>query len=241
MLPLWLHWLSLAALLLGLGSAVIVAADEVRRPQHMAVMNLVWPLVSLFAGPLALWGYFRFGVMKSHAAMQAARAAGRTPPKTPRPVMTAIAASHCGSGCTLGDLLAETLAYFVPGVLAWFGLGTLFGDKIFAAWVLDFVLAYLIGIVFQYFTIAPMRGLGVWAGIVAALKADTLSLAAWQIGMYAVMALGQFVLARPALGRPLDAAMPEFWFLMQIAMLAGFAASYPVNGWLLRAGLKEEM
>jgi hypothetical protein len=33
----------------------------------------------------------------------------------------------------------------------------------------------------------------------------------------------------------------EFWFMMQIAMLAGFAVSYPVNWWLIRAGLKEVM
>jgi hypothetical protein len=32
-----------------------------------------------------------------------------------------------------------------------------------------------------------------------------------------------------------------FWFMMQIVMLAGFLTSYPVNWWLLRAGIKEEM
>jgi FtsP/CotA-like multicopper oxidase with cupredoxin domain len=34
---------------------------------------------------------------------------------------------------------------------------------------------------------------------------------------------------------------PIFWFMMQIAMLAGFLTSYPVNWWLLRAGIKERM
>jgi hypothetical protein len=29
--------------------------------------------------------------------------------------------------------------------------------------------------------------------------------------------------------------------MMQIAMLAGFLTSYPVNWWLLRAGIKEKM
>ena len=32
-----------------------------------------------------------------------------------------------------------------------------------------------------------------------------------------------------------------FWFMMQIAMLAGFVTSYPVNWWLLRSGVKEKM
>jgi hypothetical protein len=34
---------------------------------------------------------------------------------------------------------------------------------------------------------------------------------------------------------------PIFWFIIQIAMLAGFLTSYPVNWWLPRAGIKEKM
>jgi hypothetical protein len=29
--------------------------------------------------------------------------------------------------------------------------------------------------------------------------------------------------------------------MMQIAMLFGFATSYPINWWLIRAGIKEQM
>jgi hypothetical protein len=42
-------------------------------------------------------------------------------------------------------------------------------------------------------------------------------------------------------GHELDKTGPVFWFMMQIAMLAGFATSYPVNAWLLKAGIKESM
>ena len=45
---------------------------------------------------------------------------------------------------------------------------------------------------FQYFTIAPMCELSFGAGLIAAIKADTLSLTAWQIGMYGFMALAHF-------------------------------------------------
>ena len=48
---------------------------------------------------------------------------------------------------------------------------TLFGHKIFAAWVVDFVAAFSFGIAFQYFTIIPMKHLSPGAGLVAALKA----------------------------------------------------------------------
>jgi len=111
----------------------------------------------------------------------------------------------------------------------------------FAVWVLDYLFAYAFGIVFQYFTIAPMRNLSVAQGIVAAIKADTISLTAWQVGMYGFMALANFVLFQRILGTSLQTDTAEFWFMMQLAMLCGFAAAFPVNWWLIRAGLKERM
>jgi hypothetical protein len=61
----------------------------------------------------------------------------------------------------------------------------------FAVWILDFVLAFVFGIAFQYFTIKPMRNLSVRDGLVEALKADTLTVTGWQIGMYGLMAFAQ--------------------------------------------------
>ncbi len=36
---------------------------------------------------------------------------------------------------------------------------TIFPEKMFAVWVLDYIFAFVLGIAFQYFTIAPMRNL----------------------------------------------------------------------------------
>ena len=119
--------------------------------------------------------------------------------------------------------------------------GSLFDERMFAVWIVDYIFAYAFGIVFQYFTIAPMRGLSFRDGIVAAVKADTFSLTAWQIGMYGLMAIGYFLVFRRILGAKLETSMPEFWFMMRIAMLCGFCTSYPVNWWLLRRGIKEPM
>ncbi len=33
---------------------------------------------------------------------------------------------------------------------------------------------------------------------------------------------------------------PEFWFAMQLAMLAGFCTAYPTNWWLIRTGFQGE-
>jgi hypothetical protein len=230
MIPFWLHALSVASLLLASICAAVIAADVARHPQHMSIMNVVWPIAALFGSVFALAAYFKYG-----------RKAGHHQVRKPIAVSVGEGATHCGAGCTLGDICAEALAYAFPIVAVWFGWRTLFSEKMFAVWILDFLFAFGFGIVFQYFAIAPMRGLSFWPGVVAALKADTLSLTAWQVGMYGFMAIAQFYLFRRLLGVRLEPDSAEFWFMMQIAMIAGFFTSYPVNWWLIRAGIKEAM
>ncbi len=244
MVPHWLHVLSIVALLTGFACAAVIMIDLLRHPQHMGVMNLVWPILGLFLFGVAVWAYFRYGRLASRQAVATAQRAGEEPPNrtgTPYWMMVAKGAGHCGSGCTLGDIVAEWLAFAVPTIAVWLGWRTLFADKLFAVWILDFVLAFLFGIAFQYFTIAPMRGLGLRQGLWQALKADALSLTAWQVGMYGFMAVAHFALFGALLGVRLEVASVEFWFAMQIAMICGFLTSYPVNWWLLRSGLKEAM
>lgn len=233
--PAPLHALAIASLTLGLACAAAIVVDQRRRPPRMWIMALVWPLTALFGSVLWLAAYFAWGRGPEPGV------GGGHPAKPPFPAAVLKGASHCGAGCTLGDVIAEWLAFTVPAVAAAFGWGWLFGEKMFAVWALDFVLAFLFGIAFQYFTIAPMRGLSPGAGVVAALKADIASIAAWQVGMYGLMAAIQFGWFRPAYGGVAPVDSPEFWFAMQMAMLAGFATSYPVNWALIRAGVKEEM
>ncbi|KAA5606198.1 DUF4396 domain-containing protein [Roseospira marina] len=244
MIPLWLHTLSIVCLVLGALGAIVIALDERRDPQHMWIMNVVWPVVALFAPFVAVWAYFRYGKLATHRAMHHAMQHDQPMPsktQTPFPVMVGKGTAHCGAGCTLGDILAEWLAVLVPSVAVWFGWTTLFAEKMFAVWVLDYVFALLFGIAFQYFTIKPMRNLSVGQGLVQALKADVLSLTAWQVGMYGFMAIAQFALFRALLGVPLEVPTPEFWFMMQLAMWCGFATAYPVNRWLVKTGVKEQM
>ncbi|MBZ9821998.1 DUF4396 domain-containing protein [Mesorhizobium sp. CA4] len=227
--------------MLSLVSGVLVAGwigwDETRRPQPMWIMNIVWPVAALFGTVLLLWGYLKFGRSPAGSATKSRRST----PDTPFSVMVGKGALHCGAGCTLGDIVAESLATFFPGVALWFGWRNLFDEKMFAVWILDYMLAFLLGVAFQYFTIRPMRGLSVRDGLIEALKADALSLTAWQVGMYGFMAFAQFGVFRPVLGFSLAADSVEFWFMMQFAMIAGFLTSYPVNWWLLKAGIKEKM
>ncbi len=210
---------------------LVVVIDLFRRPQHMWIMNAVWPLTALYAGPIGLWAYFAFGRKTSRRAVMAAKERGEEHPGKRKPEWQAVStgATHCGSGCTLGDLCGETLV----AAAGW----TIAGMSIWAAWIVDFAFAYAFGIAFQYFTIKPMKGLSPGEGLVAAVKADTLSLVSWQLGMYGWMALVVFVF----FGHELHKTDPVFWFMMQLAMLAGFVTSLPANWWLINKKIKERM
>jgi putative flippase GtrA len=192
----------------------------------MWIMNVVWPVTALYFGPIAAWAYLRFGrsVRSQHKEMPGDGSASANW------TQVAVATSHCGAGCALADIVTES-ALFAWGV-------TLLGSELWASYVWDFVAAWSLGIVFQYFSIKPMRHLSAREGIVAAVKADTLSILAFQIGMYGWMAITYFVLfPRPHL-KPIQ---PEYWMMMQIGMISGFLTSYPMNRWLIETGLKEKM
>ena len=231
-MPEWLTILAWLSVALGVLSALAIFVHVVGHPQHMAVMNVVWPVTGLYAGPLAVWAYFAVGRLSTHDAMRRAKACSEEPAAERKPFWQSVglAATHCGAGCTLGDLIVE-------GVVLSFVSFELFGHRIFGAWAIDFAAAFVIGVAFQYLTIKPMKSLSPGAGLVAALKADALSLTAWQVGMYGWMAVATFVL----FGRELAKSGPVFWFMMQVAMAAGFLTAYPVNWWLVKTGVKERM
>ncbi|GJG89592.1 membrane protein [Gemmatimonadetes bacterium T265] len=234
-----LSWCSLGAAALSL-VAILADIYVFGHRQRMRVMEAVWPVTALYFGPIAVWAYYRW----ARAATPPTRTHGdHTPDPTPgrhpmampmgpptRPLWqsVAIGVSHCGAGCTLGDVVGEVLVFSA-------GL-TLFGARLGAMYAVDFALAFLLGIVFQYFAVAPMRGLGFKDGVVAALKADTLSLIAFEVGMFGWMALMYFVF-RPRF----EPNQVEYWFLMQLGMVLGFVTSYPANWWLIKRGVKERM
>lgn len=218
--PSWLQISSWAAIAVGCASALAILVDELLlgNRRHMAVMNLVHPITALYLGPLWLWVYVR---------------QRRTDSQPPRAWQVAGAVSHCGAGCTLGDLGGEWILYAVFASPA-LGVAGTYSWEVIA----DFVLAWTLGIAFQYFTIVPMRlEVGPLRGIAQAMKADTLSILAFQLGLFGWMALAHFVLLRP----PPTVDTSGHWFMMQVGMIAGFATAWPINSRLIRTGVKEKM
>ncbi|MEO8726288.1 MAG: DUF4396 domain-containing protein [Acidobacteriaceae bacterium] len=217
-------WASLA---LAFVCALWISLNEFRHPQKMWIMNIVWPVTALYFSVFALWAYYGIG---RHMTVDSQPRPSQPKQQGPTPSQVAVSTSHCGAGCALADVVAEFVV-FAAGL-------ALFGVSLFASFALDLIAAWLLGIAFQYFTIKPMRNLSAREGLAAAIQADTLSIIAFQIGMYAWMALVFFVLFPGPHLRPNQAA---FWLMMQIGMIAGFFTSYPMNRWLLKRGIKEAM
>lgn len=251
--PSWLTALSVVFLVLAGLSALIVVIDLLAgRRQLMAVMNVAWPITALYFGPFGLWAYWALGrrsaVERAPAAAAMAMPMGgsmsmsgsmhmsdpsatKAPSDSARPFWQRVfvATTHCGSGCTLGDIIGEW-AIFLLGF-------TIAGSVLLTQYAVDFALAFLLGVIFQFWAIMPMRHLKFRAGLREAAKADAISLTAFEVGLFAWMALMRFVFFDP----PLQPNQVEYWFMMQVGMILGFFTSYPANWFLIRRGIKEAM
>ncbi len=228
--PTWLVWISWTSL----GVAVLSAADILidvylrRHRQKMPVMEAVWPVTALYFGPVASLAYRRWG--RPQSARWLREQGLEEPPDRAFWTKVAVGVSHCGAGCTLGDIVAEWVVFALAVQIA--------GMALFPEYIADYALALLLGIAFQYFAIAPMRGLGFRKGIVQAAKADMLSLTAFEVGLFGWMALMALVFFPHPHLHP---DSPVYWFGMQIGMVLGFFTAWPVNVWLIRKGIKEAM
>ena len=226
--PAWLTALAWAALAVAFACAAWVAYDIFGRGhrQHLKIMEAVWPITALYLGPAAMAAYRAWG---RRATYEMQMENGPEPGK-PGFASTFMSVSHCGAGCSLGDILAEWVIFALAVSLA--------GLALFGEYIGDYLAALAFGIVFQYFAIAPVRHLTLGKGLIEAAKADFLSITAFEIGLFGWMALMVFVFFP---GPHLAPNSPVFWFLMQVGMICGFITSWPVNVWLIRAGIKEAM
>ena len=170
----------------GIGIAVHIAIDLTHRPQSMKIMNVVWILSALWGSYLALWAYNKFGRsspmkaeddgmkmdmsgmkdmsdmkgmdmsgMKDNMEMDMAMQGEMSMQGMQRPYWQSVALSalHCGAGCTLADIIGEWFTNYVPVTVA--------GSQLFGNWVLDFILALMIGVYFQFYAIREMEKISV--------------------------------------------------------------------------------
>lgn len=220
----------------GIAIAAWIIYDLTKHKQSMKIMNAVWILSALWGSYFALWAYIKFGrekegmTMDADMPMEMNGMSMHMEVSHPKWQSVALSALHCGAGCTLADIAGEWITHYIPVSVG--------GSMLFGGWVLDFTLALIIGIYFQFYAIREMEKISVSQGLVRAVKADFFSLTSWQVGMYGWMAIVYFLLFRSF---PLEKDSWLFWFMMQIAMFFGFVCAYPMNALLIKLGVKKGM
>lgn len=215
--PEWLHVLAWLYLILCSAIALWIVSDFLRgHKQKMWVMHLVWPITAMYFGPVAAWIYLRTRPVSMASAPKPDEDTKKRMKRVdPTREQISVAVFHCGAGCTIGDIIGEGGLFLIGGAALTFIGGSEFATKL----IVDFALAYLLGIFFHYFTIVPMRGLSPAKGILASMRADTISILAFEVGMFAWMTLTRFAFFPEP--RRVHPDMAVFWFMMQIAMIIG--------------------
>ena len=139
----WLTIVSWVAVILGLLTALAIAFDVAAHPQHMKIMNVVWPITGLYL-PIVGWLLYADMARRKPTRDMHAAHGGRPFWKS-----VFVSTTHCAAGCVIGDIIGAPIVF-------WAGW-TLFGSRLYAEFLVLFVLAYIFGIAFQYLPIRAMR------------------------------------------------------------------------------------
>ncbi|HLR52672.1 MAG TPA: DUF4396 domain-containing protein [Candidatus Avamphibacillus sp.] len=227
----WLETISIISIVIGVLQAVVITIDIIRYPQKMVIMNLVWPLTGLYFPVIGILAYYRIGRDKEQINHKKVRkhynhGHGNHQEK-PFWQSVFVSTTHCSSGCSLGDIAGVPIV-----VLTGFTIG---GVVLYGKFFVQFILAYIFGIAFQYYGMGKQNNFK--EGIKNAIKADTWALISFEVGMFGWMALVHLVF----FSEPPEPTTAVYWFMMQLAMMIGFCTSYPANWLLVKKGVKHAM
>ena len=140
----WLTIVSWVAVILGLLSALAIAFDVAADPQHMKIMNVVWPDHRTLSSDRRLVALCRHGVAKADEGQACC-----TRWASVLEERVCLDDNTGAAGCVIGDITGAPIVF-------WAGW-TLFGSRLYAEFLVLFVLAYIFGIAFQYLPIRAMR------------------------------------------------------------------------------------
>ena len=225
MQPTWLQILSWVALTAGLTSAAVIVVDEsvLRYRQPIRILEVVWPVTALYFGPETIAAYREWGRPQS---LRWRERHGNPPRKPQKPALLHLC--HCGAHCTLGAIIA-TVITFAIGI-------SVSGGTEWPEYVADYVAALALGVLFRYSAESRTGGSRVWAAIRTVVKADLLTVSAFELALLLWLVLLQDLVFRVFL-RPNN---PVFWFILQIGLIIGFFAAWPASSWLIRRGVNVE-
>lgn len=204
-------WFSLTAL-----SAAYVAWDAFRRNPEMTVMKWGWLLVTLYTGPIGAALYV--------LSCQEPRPGSHEEFIAPLWKQGLGSTIHCLAGDATG---------IIVGAAVTMALGLRMWQDLIGEYVFGFAFGLFI---FQALFMRQMFGGSYGTALRRSLLPEWLSMNAVMAGMVPVMVI---LMTRDM--RAMEPTGLRFWGVMSLAAIAGFAIAYPLNVWLVAAGLKHGM
>lgn len=204
-------WFALTAL-----SVIYVAWDAQTRNPELGVMKLGWVLVTLYAGPVAAALYI----------LSCKEPARGTHEVFIKPLWKQSLGStiHCMAGDATGIILAAAVTTTL-GLPMWLDV------------IVEYVFGFAFGLlVFQALFMRTMLGGSYVTAVRRSFNPEWLSMNAVMAGMIPVM-----VALMASDMKAMDPTSMRFWGTMSLATLVGGVIAYPVNVWLVAAGLKHGM
>ena len=196
-------------------SVLYVAFDSLRTPES-PVLKWAFVLFTAYTGPVGAFLYV-LGCREPLPGLHAQYTA------TPwRQILGST--MHCVAGDGLGILV-----------------GAVIGGLVALSMPVEIALEYALGfgfgwVIFQALFMKASAGGSFVRALRKTFIPELVSMNYLMGAMMVVMAL-----AARALPESRDPTGPVFWFVIAMALLAGFLAAWPVNGWLVRRGLKHGM
>ena len=196
-------------------STIYVAWDcFAKRNPEMTVMKWGWVLITLYMGPVALALYVltdkepRPGEHEEFIKPLWKQGVGST--------------VHCIAGDATGIITAAAIV-------------TSLGLPMTTDLAIEYAAGFAFGLfIFQALFMKDMAGGRYWTAVRRSFIPEWLSMNLMAAGMFFVMT--QLMMGRDM--RAMHPAEPQFWFVMSMGVIVGFATAYPVNVWLVAQGLK---
>jgi hypothetical protein len=196
-------------------SFLFVAVDVWRTPAA-TVLKWAFVILTVFTGPIGAFFYVlgcREPLNGTHEEYVSVRW---------RQVLGST--MHCAAGDGIGIIVGAAIG----------------GGLALAFWP-DFLLEYVLGFgfgwaYFQAFAMRDMAGGSYAKSLRLTFLPELLSMNLLMTGMQLT---SRFSMREIAGGD--DPARPEFWFIMSMALVVGFACAYPINWWLVAHHMKHGM
>lgn len=197
-------------------SAAYVAWDAFANNPEMAVMKWGWLLVTLYTGPVGAAMYVLSCKEPRPGAHEAFIA--------PRWKQALGSSIHCMAGDATGIIAAATVTMAL-GLPMWFDT------------ISEYIFGFAFGLlIFQALFMKDMLGGSYAQAVRRSFLPEWFSMNAVMAGMVPVMVI---LMTRDMTA--MDPTSLRYWGVMSLASLAGFVLAYPVNWWLVAAGLKHGM